>query len=548
MSDQTNVPGTPEASANEHLDPQANATPETAPETPAEVPAEVPAKAPVAEAAPEPTPAAAPEPPAEAETPGVTTMAGTEGTVHVRAADPTKAEVGETIDLDAVQAAAAATGAASTITAEEFAKRQEEERARREEERARKAAEKEARDAAFAELEKFKTEGTSFRITVDERVKGGLRGTYGVLRIFLPASHFGVRKNVPEEELQSAVGQSFDVKVHELQSDEAGFKSAVVTRRDLLLEDFWGGIEAGAVYDGVVTSVTTFGAFVNIGGVEGLVHVSRLSRSRIDQPSDVVKKGDRLKVTVSEIDREKRKLSLSHREHEADPWEGVDAKFPAGSRVKGTVKRITDFGAYVQVAPKIEGLLRISELSWTQRVKHPSDVLSVGQEIEVEVLSTNAGKHQLALGYKQTQDNPWLNIAEAMPIGSEVSGVVQQVTPQGAVVRVNNTFDGFMPRSKMANVGRGKKIELAENQELECIVVDLDPGAASLILAMKNEDGSAVSGSDEDRGHRGGGRGGDDRRGGGRDRDHVPTQHQSAASGVTLGDLLNEAAKSKLNN
>ena len=474
----------------------------------------------------------------------MSTTEGTEGTVHAQACDPTKAAVGEKIDLEAVQSAA------MTITPEEFAARQEEERARREEDRKRKAEEKEQRDAAFSELEAFKNDGKAFEITIDERVKGGLRGTFNTLRIFLPASHFGMRKNVPEEELASAVGQSFQVKVHELQSDEAGFKSAVVSRRDLLQDEFWGGIESGAVYDGVVTSVTNFGAFVNIGGVEGLVHVSRLSRSRVEKPSDVVKKGDKLKVTVADVDREKKKLSLSHREHEEDPWTGVDAKYPTGTRVKGTVKRITDFGAYVQVEPKIEGLLRISELSWTQRVKHPSDVLSVGQEIEVEILNANEAKHQLALGYKQTLENPWLPTAESLPIGPEVKGAVQQVTSQGAVVRVNDTYDGFMPRSKMVNVGRGKKIELEEGQELECIVVDLDPGAASLILAMKNEDGTPAGGQD-DRGsghQRGGGRhggGGGGRHGGG---GGGASQHQTPSSGVTLGDLLKEADKSKLNN
>jgi len=305
--------------------------------------------------------------------------------------------------------------------------------------------------------------------------------------------------------------------------------------------------------------VTDFGAFVNIGGVEGLVHVSRLSRSRVDKPADVVKKGDKMRVTITDVDRDKHKLSLSHKEHEADPWEGIETKYPTGSKVKGTVKRITDFGAYVQVEPKIEGLLRISELSWTQRVKHPSDVLTVDQEIEVEVLDCNPAKHQLALGYKQTQPNPWLNIAETLPIGTEIKGIVQQVSSQGAVVRVNDTFDGFMPRSKMVNVGRGKKVELAEGQELDCAVVDLDPGAASLILAMKNEDGT-IAGSDDAHqdwgGHEGGGRRGDDRRRGGDDRRRGPRDsghggrdqsHQTDSPGVTLGDLLKDSDKSKLN-
>jgi small subunit ribosomal protein S1 len=442
-----------------------------------------------------------------------------------------------------------------TISPEEFAARQEEERKRREEERARKAEEKELRDKAYEKLAAYKESGDAFEVTIQERVKGGLRGEFESLRVFLPASHFGMRKNVPEEELTESIGTTVQVKVHELQADETGYKSAVVTRRDLLQKEFWESIDKGSVHDGVVTSVTDFGAFVNIGGVEGLVHVSRLSKSRIDKPADVVKKGDKLKVTVTDVDREKHKLSLSHKEHEADYWSGIGERYPVGTKVKGTVKRITDFGAYVQLEPRIEGLLRISELSWTQRVKHPSDVLTTGSEIEVEILNTSESKHQLALGYKQTQPNPWLTIAETLPLGTATKGVIQQVSSQGAVVRVNDTFDGFMPRSKMTNVGRGKKIDLAEGQELDVVVVDLDPGAASLILAMQNEDGSPVSSDDhhrsDHRGERGDHRGerGDrgDRGDHRRSHDHRGPKHSDDSSGVTLGDLLKDADKSKLN-
>ena len=459
--------------------------------------------------------------------------------------DPTTAAVGDKIDLDAVAASQAAPAAAA-ITPEEFERRQEEERARREEERKPRVEEQEARDKAFAELEAFKASGTAFSVTIDERVKGGLRGSYNSLRIFLPASHFGLRKNVSEEELQQSVGQTFQVKVHELQADEAGFKSAVVSRRDVLSEETWKGLEVGAVFEGVVSSVTAFGAFVNIGGIEGLVHVSRLSTSRIENPADVVKKGDRLKVTISDIDREKQKLSLSHREHEADAWEGVESTFAVGTKHSGVVKRITDFGAYVQVAPKIEGLLRISELSWTQRVKHPSDVISVGQTIDVQVLDVNPGKHQMSLGYKQTQPNPWLTIAEQLPVGTETTGVVQHVTTQGAVLRINDTFDGFMPRSKMASAGKGKKVDLEVGQTVECFVADVDPGAASLILAMKNEDGTPAGANDRDRDrdrNRDRDRGGYERGG-----NRPPKQDLPPAPGMTLGDLLNDASKSKLSN
>lgn len=502
MSEQTNDLGTPEET-----------TPEVVPTPAAEAPvAESPApEAPVAEAPATEAPAA-----------------------EASAAEAPAAEAPAT---EAPAAEAPAAPAAPVLSEEEkaeIARKKEEERKRKEEERR-------LRDEAYATLEGFKEAGTTFEVTIAERVKGGLRGEFNSLRVFLPASHFGLRKNVPEEELNQLIGQTVRVKVHELQSDDTGYKSAVVTRRDILLDEFWNGIAPGAVYDGVVSSVTPFGAFVNIGGVEGLVHVSRLSRSRVDNPADVVKKGDKLKVTIAEVDREKRKLSLSHKEHESDPWTGVNANYPTGKRVKGVVKRITDFGAYVQVAPKIEGLLRISELSWTQRVKHPSDVVAVNQEIEVEILSANEEKHQLALGYKQTLENPWLTLPQTMPIGTETTGVVQQTSTQGAVVRVNDMFDGFMPRSKFLNAGRGQKAPVEVGQQITCVIADLNPENASLILAMKGEDGS-IGGQQIDEGgqrrERGEGRG---ERGEGRG-DRGPSVNIPAAPGVTLGDLLKDSS------
>ncbi|MBU3679872.1 MAG: 30S ribosomal protein S1 [Candidatus Kapabacteria bacterium] len=403
------------------------------------------------------------------------------------------------------------------------------------------------RDAAYAVLEGFKDSNGVFEVSISERVKGGLRGDFQGLRIFLPASHVGLRKNATDEELQALIGTAVRVKVHELQSDDTGHKSAVVTRRDILMDEMWNSIVVGSTHEGVVTSLTTFGAFVNIGGLEGLVHVSRLSRSRVNNPSDVVRKGEKIKVNIVEIDRDKKKIALSHREHEADPWVGVNATYPAGKRLKGTVERITEFGAYVKVAPKIEGLLRVSELSWTRRVKHPSEILEVGKTIDVEVLSANEEKHQLALGYKQTQPNPWLTLATEMPIGSDVEGTVQSISTQGAVVRIKDTFDGFMPRSKMVG-SRGGKLPFNVGDVIQCAVADLNAENASLILAMRNEDGSiAAAQSDE---NRGGGRSRDnDRgydRGYDRDRQQSHSSQQQESPGVTLGDLLRDADKNIL--
>ena len=272
MSDSTNAPEMPEASA-----------PENAPEVQSSD-----------AAAAEPTTNVAADAPAEVAAADATAEAPTEQAPEAAAAPAAEA------------APEAATEAAPALTEEQLAEQrrlQEEERARKEAERAKKEEERRQRDETYAELQSVHEAKGVFEITISERVKGGVRGEYKGLRIFLPASHFGLRKNVTEEELNAAVGQTYKVQVHELQSDDTGHKSAVVTRRDLLMDELWSTLVPGTVFDGQVTSVTPFGAFVNIGGIEGLVHVSRLSRSRVENPADVVKKGDKLKVTLVEVDR-----------------------------------------------------------------------------------------------------------------------------------------------------------------------------------------------------------------------------------------------------
>ncbi|GMV53735.1 MAG: 30S ribosomal protein S1 [Flavobacteriales bacterium] len=426
------------------------------------------------------------------------------------------------------------------LSAEEFAKMQEDEKKRREEERERKEHEKKVREAAFAKLSEYKNNNEAFSVTIAERVKGGLRCDFEGLRVFLPASHFSAKKNTTEAELNEAVGSSVSVKIHDLQNDENGLITAVVSRRDILLHELWDSIVPGSIHDAVVSSVVPFGAFVNIGGVEGLIHISQLSKTRIATADEVVKKGDKIKVTVLEVDKEKKKLSLSHKEHEADPWSSVADVFKIGTVVKGIVRRITDFGAYIQVASRVEGLLRASELSWTRRIKHPSDVLTVGQEIEVVILELNLDKHQMALGYKQIQPNPWNDIESKLPVGTNIKGIVQKVTPQGAVVRLLDEFDGFMPRSKMGPLKQGAKAPFEVNSEIECCVVDLNAASASVIIAALDADGTPFSG---------GSRGGSVHEGGSRHRDsQAGTKHtEPAASGVTIGDLLRETDKSKLN-
>lgn len=469
-------------------------------------------------------------------------------------AAPVAADAAATPADSAPQEAAPAQTSVDPAVAAAAAIATAEEQRRRAEEKARKEEERRLRDLAYSKLEGVKAENGTIEVTFQERVKGGLRGEYESLRVFLPASHIGLKKGATDEELNGMVGQTLTVRIHELQSDETGYKSAVVSRRDIVLDELWNNISAGDVVEGVVTTLLPYGVFVNIGGLEGLVHISRLSKVRLDDVKSAVKKGDRIKVTVVEIDRSKRKITLSHREHETDPWEKITKKFEVGKVLRGTVRRITDFGAYVQVAPRIDGLLRISELSWTRRLAHPSEVVTVGQEIDVVVLSFQPEKHQLTLGYRQTQPNPWLTIGETFGAGTELTGVVISTSPQGAVVRINDVFDGFMPRSRFLSEGRGKKVNIEQGQSVNLVVLEVKPESQSIILAMKGEDGT-IGGADdrfEGRGERGerGGRGGrGDRRDNRDERPTGPIPPQTTTGGdVALGDLLKDIDKSKMFN
>lgn len=540
MSDQTPVSGTPETDAPAPSEvPSPNEASSTAPENTGVATSHDAASASSA-AEHSPTPATAPEPAASPVSEASVSPAPDAGT-------PAGAPVSSPEDAAETAAQAAEAG----LTEEE----REEAARKRKEDRARKEAEQKARDEAYAELEGKRYQKARFEVTIIERVKGGLRGEYKSMRVFLPASHFLVKKHVSDDELNAAVGNTFTVVVHELQSDETGYKSAVVSRRAVLIEDSWKDLTPDSVHEGTISSIMPFGVFVNIGGVEGLVHVSQLSKTRLEKPEDAFKRGETLKVKILSADREKGKLSLTHREFEPSPWENIEKAYSVGQRVKGVVQRITDFGAFVAVAPRVEGLLRVTDLSWTQRVKHPSDVVSVGQELELEVLEVSAERRRLSLGYKQTQENPWLTLTERLPIGSDVEGVVQSSGVQGLVVRVLDSFDGFVPRSKMLNAGPGKKVAVAAGETISCVVVDAAPATSSLILAMKNADGSVAGGDhgsnrSENKGEgRGEGRGErrPDRRGDGQFSVPIP-KGMAAGEEVSLGDLLNEAQRKSLRN
>jgi len=253
------------------------------------------------------------------------------------------------------------------------------------------------------------------------------------------------------------------------------------------MEDFWENLKEGDIVEGKISSIATFGVFVDLGGVEGLIHISRLSQVHVDDPTKFVNKGDTIQAVVVEINKDKNRIALSRRELEESPWSTVEEDFPVDTMHKGLVRRLTEFGAYIELRPGVDGLLRTPEISWTKRVKRPDDFFKVGQEIQVKVVGVSADKRSLSLSYKQTLDNPWPKMVDKYPVGAEFDGEVFQVIPQGMIVTVAGEIDGFMPRSKMKRLLNGNQIPFSSGDKLRVLIADLIPADESLILSPKIE-------------------------------------------------------------
>lgn len=460
--------------------------------------------------------------------------------------------------VEAAPAAAVAetpadTAAAPVPTPEEAAAAEEarlaakrERERKRAEENAKRQKEQEERDATFAELEQIKANDGTIVVNVSEKVKGGYRVVYKNVKLFLPTSHFTLKRIPDNVENDDAIGKDFTVHIIEAKKDEQNRTTLVVSRKRLLEEEFYALIKPGDTVNGTVSSVSTFGVFVDLsGGIEGLIHISRLTQHRVEDASTLYKRGDKIEAKVISIDREKNRISLSRREFEPSPWEGLAEKFPVGLRTTGKVKRLAEFGAYVALAPGIEGLLRNSELSWGRRIGHPSEILTVGQDIMVQVLSTDEAKKRLALGYKQTQPNPWISVTEKFPIGTEVTVTLSQSTPRGLVVRVNEDLEGFMPRGRMG--GFVNKISaLVPGDSIESVVIDINGESETFILAPKDTsypEGTSAPERSSNR-ERGNDRGG---RSDMRDRDEVKIAPElQGQQSINLMDLLSEEERERL--
>lgn len=319
------------------------------------------------------------------------------------------------------------------------------------------------------------------------RTKGGLMVDIGV-RAFLPGSQVDLR---PVRDLDKLIGKSFPMKVIKLNQRRGNI---VLSRRDLLEEErrtlkdrTLQSLEEGKVTRGKVKNITEYGAFIDLGGLDGLLHITDMSWGRVSHPSELFAVGDEAEVVVLKFDRTTERVSLGYKQRTKDPWEDVDQRFPVGSRVRGKVVSLTDYGAFVELAEGIEGLVHVSEMSWTHRVKHPSKVVSVSDSVEVMILDVDKVNKRISLGIRQTEPNPWLSVEERYSIGSRVQGAIRNLTDFGAFVELEEGIDGLIHISDMSWTKRVRHPSevLKRGDRVEAIVLHVDKTNRRVSLGLK---------------------------------------------------------------
>ena len=322
---------------------------------------------------------------------------------------------------------------------------------------------------------------------VTRKIKGGLLVDIGV-NVFLPASQVDIRRPA---DIGDYIGRTIQCVV--LKIDEAR-RNIVVSRRALIeseraekKQQLLAELQVGQRRKGVVKNIADFGAFVDLGGIDGLLHITDMSWGRIAHPSEMVSIDQELEVQVLHIDYEKEKIALGLKQKTPSPWENVEQKYPVGSQVRGEVVNVMTYGAFVKLEEGIEGLVHISEMSWTRRVSHPNELVQIGDQIDVVVLKIDKEKHEISLGMKQTQENPWDRVADRYPPGSLVRGTVRNLTNYGAFIEIEEGIDGLLHVSDMSWTRKvSHPSEMVEKgQELECRVLSVDQSRRRIALGLK---------------------------------------------------------------
>ena len=320
------------------------------------------------------------------------------------------------------------------------------------------------------------------------RIKGGMIVDLGVVQAFLPGSQLDVR---PITDFDIYVDKEIDLRIVKLNearknivvSHKMIIEESLVEQREALFEE----IEIGSIMEGRVKNITDFGVFVDLGGIDGLLHITDLSWGRVNHPSEMIALNDDITVKVIEYDAERKRVSLGLKQLTPHPWEDVDIKYPIGATVKGTIVSLTNYGAFIEIEPGVEGLIHVSEISWTRHIKNPSEEYSMGEKVEAKVISIDSDERKISLGVKQLTPDPWDEIEKEFEIGSKYNGKVQNLTQFGAFVELKEGIDGLVHVSDLSwtRVVRHAKNVLEKGQEIDVIVLEVSRDNRKISLGMK---------------------------------------------------------------
>src|SRR5215813_3964152 len=348
--------------------------------------------------------------------------------------------------------------------------------------------EKAARVRVWDDIEKAYNDKSTIKGFVVDRVKGGLSVDVGGVRAFLPGSQVDLK---PVRNLDGYKGHEIDVRVIKLNKKRGNI---VVSRKQLLEEEqsekrckTIEHLAGGAVLTGTVKNLTDYGAFVDLGGLDGLLHITDMSWGRLTHPRDLVNVGDEIHVKVLKFDKDKQRVSLGFKQLTPDPWLDAAERYPVGAHVKGRVLSVTDYGAFVELEQGIEGLVHVSEMTWSKRMKHPSKIVKPGDEVETVVLNVNPTERRISLGLKQLEQNPWEQLHEKYPVGSTVEGRVRNLTDFGAFIEIEDGIDGLVHVSNLSWTKRVKHPSevLKKGEKVKAVVLGIEPEQRRLSLGVK---------------------------------------------------------------
>ncbi len=324
---------------------------------------------------------------------------------------------------------------------------------------------------------------------ITKRIKGGLAVDLFGVEAFLPVSQVDTR---PVRNLEAYINQDIEVRVIKLNKKRG---NVVVSRKAILEEESakkkgetLANLDEGYIVDGTVKSLTDYGAFIDLGGIDGLLHIIDMSWGRIQSPNEMFKVGDAIQVKILKFDREKERISLGFKQLQPDPWQSVTERFPIGSHVQGKVVSLTDYGAFIEIEPGVEGLVHVSEMTWSKRLKHPSKLLSLGQDVEAVVLEVDSHNRRISLGIKQATPDPWSTLMERYQVGQRVSGKVRSLTEFGAFIEVEEGIDGLVHVSDISWTKRIKHPSdvLKKGQPVDAVITNIEMDNRRLSLSIKD--------------------------------------------------------------